>query len=232
MLSVLKAWLGWMEARNQLSSNVDIFLNLLLPLLHEGDKVPVQVYSAASQLFLELARRPNYLCPLRNRAVADFIIKASYFYDAKLQTEPRFWQVPKLKLGSPETVNCIYSAICEILLKPLKSLNQQTLQAYKRFIDGFLKDLSADFVSLTPKTAEGKVIETVHVLPALAHLIEYCRCYPLVSKKELAIGIEVIIKSSRYLVQDCQMLVLDYLIQTLMFMIIDITCNLIDFSPY
>ncbi|KAH1026039.1 hypothetical protein HUJ05_010628 [Dendroctonus ponderosae] len=185
------AWLGWMEARSQLNSNVDIFLNLLLPVLHEGDKVPVQVYSAASQLFLELSRRPNYLCPSSNRAVADFITKASDCYRAKLPAEPRFyWQVPKLKLNSPEIVNCIYSAICEILLKPLKSLNQHTLPVYKRLIDGFLKELSADFRSLTPKTAEVKVIETVHVLPALAHLIEYCRCYPLVSKKELASGIE------------------------------------------
>ncbi|XP_019758568.2 exportin-6 [Dendroctonus ponderosae] len=182
LLSVLKAWLGWMEARSQLNSNVDIFLNLLLPVLHEGDKVPVQVYSAASQLFLELSRRPNYLCPSSNRAVADFITK-----------------VPKLKLNSPEIVNCIYSAICEILLKPLKSLNQHTLPVYKRLIDGFLKELSADFRSLTPKTAEVKVIETVHVLPALAHLIEYCRCYPLVSKKELASGIEPILTHSMVL---------------------------------
>lgn len=62
-----------MEARNQQYGNVDVFLKLLLPFLKEGDKVPVQISLSAALLFLELARRPNNICPLRYSSVAEFI---------------------------------------------------------------------------------------------------------------------------------------------------------------
>lgn len=61
-----------MDFRNQKSINVNVFLNVALPIL--GDETPVKIALAASQLLFEIAKKPNnVLCPLRNNVIAEFI---------------------------------------------------------------------------------------------------------------------------------------------------------------
>lgn len=91
-----------------------------------------------------------------------------------------------------DITNTINSAICEILLKHLKSFDQETLQRYKLLIGMFFNELTRDFRDLTPNSLEAKVRSTVEcTLPALSFIVEYCRGYSIVAKKELTSVIKV-----------------------------------------
>ncbi|XP_050298524.1 exportin-6-A-like [Anthonomus grandis grandis] len=174
LLNSLKTWLNWMEYRNQQCGNLDVFLKLILPILIDADKTPVQISMSAAQLLLELARRPNSLCPFTHLAVSEFIR-----------------EVPSLKFLSIDVTNTVNSAVCDILLKHLKSFDQETLQRYKLLIGLFFNDLTRDFRDLVPNTVETKVHATVQTaLPALSHVIDYCRGFPVIAKKELTLAIK------------------------------------------
>ncbi|KAF7264353.1 hypothetical protein GWI33_023417, partial [Rhynchophorus ferrugineus] len=74
LLASLKTWLGWMEARNEpINTDANIFLEIIIPFLREGGKVPNKISLAAAQLFLEMSRRPGNLCPSQRNVVAEFL---------------------------------------------------------------------------------------------------------------------------------------------------------------
>ncbi|KAL1498173.1 hypothetical protein ABEB36_009014 [Hypothenemus hampei] len=177
LLSSLKTWLNWMEARNQQCANADIFLSLILPILRDGEKTPQEISSSAALLFLELAKRFNNLSPLQYTVVVEFI-----------------QDVPRLKFTSVHVSNTLNSAVCEILLKYFKSFDQKTIQLHKVWILVFIDNLTQDFRDLTPTSAESKIrIVVEKVLPSVIHIIEYCRGYPLGAKKELASGLKSVL---------------------------------------
>ncbi|CAG9773890.1 unnamed protein product [Ceutorhynchus assimilis] len=169
LLSSLKTWLCWMETRNQQCYNGDIFLSLVLPFLKEGDQMSVKITSAAAQLFLELAKRPNNSCSLQNNVVVEFV-----------------QQVPEIKYYTSDITNTVNSAICEILLKNLKSVNEETLQRHKLLIKLFFDELTRDFRNLNHSSPEDTVRAVVtNTLPALSLIIKYCRSFNVGAKKEL-----------------------------------------------
>lgn len=56
----------------------------------------------------------------------------------------------------------------------------------------FFNELTRDFRDLTPNSLEAKIRSTVEcTLPALSFIIEYCRGYSVVAKKELTSVIKV-----------------------------------------
>lgn len=101
-------------------------------------------------------------------------------------------KVPNLKVSSSEVFDTLNSAACEILFRHLKTFDQDTSHRYKLLIEMYFNELTKDFRNLVPDNREEKVKPTVEkLLPALSHIIEYCRGFPLVSKKELTNAIKV-----------------------------------------
>ncbi|XP_076269879.1 exportin ellipsoid body open [Rhynchophorus ferrugineus] len=175
LLASLKTWLGWMEARNEpINTDANIFLEIIIPFLREGGKVPNKISLAAAQLFLEMSRRPGNLCPSQRNVVAEFL-----------------QETPRLKYGSSDIRDTVNSAVCDILLRHLKSFDQETVQRYKLLIGIFFDGITSDFKELTCNSTEAKVCSVVvEVLPALSHVIEYCRGFPIIAKRELTSAIK------------------------------------------
>ncbi|KAF7269338.1 hypothetical protein GWI33_017631 [Rhynchophorus ferrugineus] len=73
----------------------------------------------------------------------------------------------------------------------LKSFDQETVQRYKLLIGIFFDGITSDFKELTCNSTEAKVCSVVvEVLPALSHVIEYCRGFPIIAKRELTSAIK------------------------------------------
>ncbi|XP_030758798.1 exportin-6-A-like [Sitophilus oryzae] len=183
LLASLKTWLGWLEARNQPCPDSDVFLEIIIPFLQDGDKVPTQISCAAAQLFLEMSKRPGWLCPLRKRSVATILTEA-----------------PRLRYGNADIRDTINSAACEILLKHLKSFDQEIVQRYKLLIGMYFTEMTRDFKELEVNSTANKVCGVVmEVLPALSHVIEYCRGFPVGAKRELTSAIKPTLDHALYL---------------------------------
>lgn len=157
------------------TDNLKIILNLTLPILHANGAVPPKIIHSAAHLFLSFT---NHVFPT-NLIVFPMVVQFVHV-------------APTLRYASQQTNHLNNSAICNLLLKPWGDINQDDLNQRNILINVFFDSLTKDFRELSVNLMnESRITETVgNVLPALSHIVEYCKNFPMASKRLLCNSIK------------------------------------------
>ncbi|KAH0820153.1 hypothetical protein GEV33_002638 [Tenebrio molitor] len=173
LLAALKTYLIWMTRNDKLAvENLKLIVDITLPVIHNS--VPIKISNSAAHLFLALSSlncAPN-LVVLPD--VAHFINAA-----------------PSLKFRDNQTNFVTYSAITNLVLKPWPDCSQENANHRNYLIGVFFDGLTWGFRDLAPSNDEGRVRQaTETVLPALSHVVDFCKDFPIASKKKLFLAIK------------------------------------------
>lgn len=178
LLAALKTWLAWLPFNTNLSvqinENCRIVL-LTLPVLQDGEIISSKISHSAAQLLLYYMSRthPPYLLSVA-REILQFIQIA-----------------PTLRFNDNQTNYLVNNAICNLLLQNWHTNNQNHLDWQRDLINSFFDTLTRDFKELSPSSGESRVNEVVaKVLPALAHIVKFCKDFPMNSKKLLTTAVK------------------------------------------
>ncbi|RZB40953.1 exportin-6, partial [Asbolus verrucosus] len=173
LLAALKTYLIWMTRNDKLAvENLKLIVDITLPVIH--DSVPLKISNSSAHLFLALS---NLNCAPNLVVLPD----VSHFINL----------APSLKFRDNQTNFVVYSAITNLLLKPWTDCSQDNANHRNFLTEVFFDALTWGFRDLSPANDEGRVRQIVEtVLPALSHVIDFCKDFPVASKKRLFFAIK------------------------------------------
>lgn len=169
LLAALKTYLIWMTRNDKVAiENIKLIVDITLPVIN--DTVPVKVSNSAAHLFRAVSTLSCAPDMVLIPEVAHFINMA-----------------PNLAINDNRQTNyVVFSAISNLLLRPWTVGSPEKVNHRNLLVDVFFDGLTWTFKDLTPSSGEGRVSEVVeNTLPALSHIVDFCKDFPVASKKRL-----------------------------------------------
>ncbi|XP_008196875.1 exportin-6 [Tribolium castaneum] len=179
LLAALKTYLIWITRNDKVAiENLKLIVDITLPVIHTS--VPLKISNSSAHLFLALSNLP---CSPNLILLPD----VSHFINA----------APNFKFRDIETNFVTCSAITNLLLKPWPDCSQENANHRSALTGVFFDGLTWPFRDLTLSNDEQRVRQvTEDVLPIVSHIVDFCKDFPIASKRRLFLAIKTTIEQS------------------------------------